>query len=114
MSLLVPTVTCYASMQADVSNDDIKMQGVSLTELLSKYFLHRSSRLLPEAYWRDFRGFDIKLHVSIILTSQCQKTKGLLHCMAASSMHGLVARNNCIPKPWCLIAGPVSCHTWLQ
>ena len=53
-----------SGLQADVFANDIKMQGVSLTELLSKYFLHRSTRLLPDAYWTNFRGFDIKLHVS--------------------------------------------------
>ena len=51
------------AVQACVSDDDIKMQGVSLSELLAKYFLHPDLRLLPESYWKDFKGFEIKLHV---------------------------------------------------
>ena len=46
-----------------MTDDDIRMQGVSLSELLSKYFLHPGLCLLPDTYWKDFKGFEIKLHV---------------------------------------------------
>ena len=54
----------FVFVQACVTGDDIKMQGVSLSELLAKYFLPRRLRLLPDSYWKDFRGFVINLHVS--------------------------------------------------
>ena len=51
-------------VQAGVLDHDIKMQGVSLKELLSKYFVPRQLGLLSEQYWTHFKGFEIKLHVS--------------------------------------------------
>lgn len=57
--------------QAVVLDDDIKMQGVSLRELLSKYFVPRQLGLLSEDYWTHFRGFEIKLHVSSLAGKCC-------------------------------------------
>lgn len=76
-------VCCIAMcMQADLRDDDIEMQGVSLSNLLSKYFLPQKLGLLPTGYWKDFRGFEIKLQVSLpdevlIVTRPC------LFCIAA-------------------------------
>lgn len=50
---------------------DIKLQGVSLKELLGKYFVSKELRLLPADYWTGYNGFKMVLMVSKPVTSVC-------------------------------------------
>ena len=43
---------------------DIKLQGVSLKELLGKYFVAKELNLLADDYWTGYRGFKMVLMVS--------------------------------------------------
>lgn len=58
-------------MQVKVEDADIKLQGVSLKELLEKYFVARELGLLPTGYWTGYRGFSMVLIVSKLVTSAC-------------------------------------------
>lgn len=58
-------------MQVKVEDADIKLQGVSLKELLEKYFVARELGLLPTDYWTGYRGFSMVLIVSKLVTSAC-------------------------------------------
>ena len=51
-------------MQMKVEDEDIKLQGVSLKELLEKYFVARELGLLPTDYWTGFKSFTMVLIVS--------------------------------------------------
>ena len=52
-----------------VEDADIELQGVSLKELLEKYFVARELGLLPQDYWTGYRGFSMVLIVSMLATS---------------------------------------------
>ena len=58
-----PQAACLP--QVEVKDADIKMQGVSLHDLLEKYFVAPELGLLDDAYWADYKGFNIFLHVSM-------------------------------------------------
>lgn len=47
-----------------MADADIKMQGVSLHDLLEKYFVAPELGLLDDAYWADYKGFTMILNVS--------------------------------------------------
>lgn len=58
-------------MQVKVEDADIKLQGVSLKELLEKYFVARELELLPADYWTGYRGFSMVLIVSKLVNWDC-------------------------------------------
>lgn len=53
-------------LQVVVTNNDINLQGDSLSHFLSKYFVHPDMKLLPDKYWQDaeYHGFVMNLKVS--------------------------------------------------
>ena len=51
-------------LQAEVLEDDIKLQGISLKKLLEKYFVAPKLGLLEQQYWANYTGFKMILNVS--------------------------------------------------
>lgn len=54
---------------------DIKLQGVSLKELLGKYFVAKELKLLPADYWTGYRGFKMVLMVKQACDKHLRLTK---------------------------------------
>ena len=51
-----------------MQDEDIKLQGVSLRELLTKYFVAPALGLLAADYWAEYKGFKMILNVSSLCT----------------------------------------------
>ena len=51
-----------------MQDEDIKLQGVSLRELLTKYFVAPQLGLLAADYWAEYQGFKMILNVSSLCT----------------------------------------------
>ena len=55
-----------AILQVQVTDDDIRLQGESLHDTLSMYFVAPEMNLMPPSFWEDahWNGFKMKLKVS--------------------------------------------------
>lgn len=55
-----------AILQVQVTDNDIKLQGESLHDTLSRYFVAPEMRLMPQSFWDDghWNGFKMKLKVT--------------------------------------------------
>ena len=54
-------------VQAEVKEGDIELQGVSLRNLLEKYFVAPQLGLLEDTYWAEYKGFKMVLNVCFCL-----------------------------------------------
>lgn len=65
-------LTCTSTLQVEVNNSDIKLQGDSLVEYLERYFVAPEMQLLPQKYWDDagWAGFEMKVKVSLAFVIQ--------------------------------------------
>lgn len=65
------------SVQVQVTTDDIILQGDSLREYLSTYFVDPRMKLLEESYWSDagYAGYEMRLKAR--------------HCHTLATLHAL-------------------------
>ncbi|KAL0027478.1 hypothetical protein WJX77_004246 [Trebouxia sp. C0004] len=52
------------TLKAEVLEDNIKLQGIGLKELLEKYFVAPELGLLEQEYWANYKGFKMILNVN--------------------------------------------------
>ena len=58
-------------LQAEVLDDDIKLQGIGPKELLEKYFVAPELGLLEQEYWANYTGFKMILNASGPVKKAC-------------------------------------------
>lgn len=77
-------------LQAEVQADDIVVQGVSMTELITYHFVDKEMQLSDEEYWKGFQKFTTYLEVAIT-SAMCCCVKSV--CRSVLIMYSTQAAN---------------------
>lgn len=102
-----------AILQVLITDDDIILQGESLYDTLSRYFVAPEMRVMPQSFWDDghWNGFKIKLTVtaSEVHHKLAQSTMELQHCIVnKASGTSCSSLSSFIHQHWCI------CHTFVS
>lgn len=84
-SMDLAEASLLAILQVQVTDDDIRLQGESLHDTLSRYFVAPGMNLMPKSFWDDgdWNGFQMKL-----------KVKASSHCCRLRQEHATTLHAN--------------------